>query len=74
MLGVLRQPRLGRLVVAGLLSEVGDWLLMIALPLFVLDLTGSALVTASVFVLDWCPPSCSARSPVYSSTGTSDGG
>lgn len=55
MLGVLRQPRLGRLVVAGLLSEVGDWLLMIALPLFVLDLTGSALVTASVFVLELVP-------------------
>lgn len=55
MLTVLRRPRLGRLTAAGLLSEVGDWLLLIALPLFVLDLTGSALVTATVFALELLP-------------------
>ncbi|MBA3338788.1 MAG: MFS transporter [Geodermatophilaceae bacterium] len=55
MLAVLRRPRLGRLTAAGMLSEVGDWLLMIALPLFVLDLTGSALVTATVFALELVP-------------------
>ncbi len=55
MLGVLRRPRLGRLTVAGMLSEIGDWLLMIALPLFVLELTGSTLVTATVFALELVP-------------------
>ena len=40
---------------AGLLSEVGDWMLFIALPLFVLQLTGSALVTATVFALEMVP-------------------
>lgn len=55
LLAVLRRPRPGRLTAAGLLSEVGDWLLLIALPLFVLDLTGSALVTATVFALELLP-------------------
>lgn len=55
MSGVLRRPGVGRLVAAGLASEVGDWLLLIALPLFVLDLTGSAFVTATVFVLELLP-------------------
>ncbi len=55
MLGVLRRPQMGRLMAAGLLSEVGDWLLLIALPLFVLELTGSALVTATVFALELLP-------------------
>lgn len=55
MLAVLGRPRLGRLTAAGLLSEIGDWLLLIALPLFVLDLTGSAMVTATVFALELLP-------------------
>lgn len=55
MFAVLRRPRLARLTGAGMLSEVGDWLLMIALPLFVLDLTGSTLVTATVFALELVP-------------------
>ena len=54
-LAVLGRPRLGRLTAAGLLSEIGDWLLLIALPLFVLDLTGSAMVTATVFALELLP-------------------
>jgi MFS family permease len=52
---VLRRPGVGRLGLAGLLSETGDWMLFIALPLFVLDLTGSPLVTASVFALELVP-------------------
>ncbi len=55
MFAVLRRPGLGRLTAAGMLSEIGDWLLMIALPLFVLELTGSALVTATVFALELLP-------------------
>jgi len=52
---VLGRPGVGRLGLAGLLSETGDWMLFIALPLFVLDLTGSPLVTASVFALELVP-------------------
>ena len=52
---VLRRPGLARLGVAGLLSETGDWMLFIALPLYVLALTGSSLVTATVFALELVP-------------------
>jgi Na+/melibiose symporter-like transporter len=55
LLAVLRRPGIGRLGLAGVLSEVGDWMLFIALPLFVLDLTGSALVTSTVFALELVP-------------------
>lgn len=51
----LRRPGIGRLGAAGLLSEVGDWVLFIALPLFVLQLSGSAFVTATVFALEVVP-------------------
>jgi hypothetical protein len=52
---VLRRPGVARLGGAGLLSEIGDWMLFIALPLFVLRLTGSSLVTATVFALELVP-------------------
>lgn len=51
----LRRPGLVRLGVAGLLSETGDWVLLIALPVYVLQLTGSAFTTAAVFVLELLP-------------------
>jgi MFS family permease len=52
---VLRRPEIARLGAAGLLSEIGDWMIFIALPLFVLQLTGSPLVTAIVFALELVP-------------------
>lgn len=52
---MMRRPGVVRLGVAGLLSEVGDWMLFIALPLFVLQLSGSPLVTATVFALEVIP-------------------
>jgi MFS family permease len=51
----LRRPGLGRLATGGLASDVGDWMLLVALPLYVLDLTGSAFVTATVFALELAP-------------------
>ncbi|HMJ32437.1 MAG TPA: MFS transporter [Baekduia sp.] len=52
---VLRRPGVAALGTAGLLSEVGDWMLFIALPLYVLKLTGSPLLTATVFAIELVP-------------------
>jgi MFS family permease len=54
-MSITRRPGVARLGVAGLLSETGDWMLFIALPLYVLQLTGSPLVTATVFALELLP-------------------
>src|SRR4029079_8982532 len=51
----LRRPGIARLGAGGLLSEISAWILFIALPLFVLSLTGSAFVTATVFALELVP-------------------
>jgi Na+/melibiose symporter-like transporter len=40
---------------AGLVSDTGDWLLMIALPLFALSVTGSALGASTVFIVELIP-------------------
>lgn len=40
---------------AGLVSDTGDWLLMIALPLFALSATGSALGASTVFLVELIP-------------------
>ena len=55
MTGPLRNPAFARLWAGGLLSEIGDWLLHISLPLFVLGLTGSPLITALTFMLGLLP-------------------
>ena len=55
MITVLHRPAVARLGLAGLVSEIGDWMLFIALPLFVLQLTDSPLVTATVFILELLP-------------------
>lgn len=47
----LRDRRFRRLWAAGLLGELGQWLLQIALPLLTLTATGSALSTSLVAVL-----------------------
>jgi len=45
MFGLLRQRNFSLLWFGQLLSLVGDWVLLVALPFYVYDLTGSALLT-----------------------------
>lgn len=52
---LLNNPRIAVLGGSGLIAEVGDWMLQIALPLYVLNLTGSPFVAATVFVLGLVP-------------------
>jgi MFS family permease len=54
-LGPLRQPAFRSLWLAGLASDAGDWLLFIALPIVVYQLTGSALGTSVAFVAELAP-------------------
>ncbi len=49
-------PAFRRLWAAGLISDTGDWLLFIALPLVVLRISGSALGTSIAFLLELIPP------------------
>ncbi|GGC78399.1 MFS transporter [Tersicoccus solisilvae] len=49
-------PAFRRLWLAGLISDAGDWLMLIALPLVVLHLTGSAVGTSLAFLLGLLPP------------------
>src|ERR1700756_3917883 len=48
-------PSYRRLWSAVAISETGDWLLFIALPLYVLQVSGSALATSSVFLAELLP-------------------
>lgn len=48
----LRLAGFRRLWVGGLVNDLGDWALLIALPVFVFNLTGSALTTSTVFVVE----------------------
>lgn len=48
----LRLGAFRRLWLGGLVNDLGDWTLLVALPVFVFELTGSALVTSTVFVVE----------------------
>lgn len=51
----LRNPSFRRLWSGGLINDLGDWTLLVALPVYVFQLTGSALITATVFVVELIP-------------------
>ncbi len=50
MLTLLRQRNYALLWVGGLISVLGDWVLIAALPFYVYNLTGSALASGGMFI------------------------
>jgi MFS family permease len=48
-------PAFRRLWIAGFVSEIGDWVLLVALPVYVYQRTGSAAATATTFVVALLP-------------------
>ena len=52
MLSVLRQRDFALLWFAGLVSITGDWMLVVALPITVYELTGSAFATGAILIAD----------------------
>ena len=50
MLATLRQRNFGLLWLGGLISMLGDWALLTALPFFVYERTGSALASSAVLI------------------------
>jgi len=55
MLATFRQCNFALLWFAGLISLAGDWTLMVALPIYVYQLTGSTLATSTVLMAKMLP-------------------
>jgi MFS family permease len=55
-MSALRVADFRRLWLAGLVSDAGDWLLLVSLPIVVYRYTGSALGTATAFLAELVPP------------------
>jgi MFS family permease len=51
----LRRRGFALLWAGGLVSDLGDWTLLVGLPVFVFQLTGSALTTSTIFVAELIP-------------------
>src|SRR6266700_401381 len=56
MIAVLRQRNFSLLWFAGLISMTGDWLLFIALPMYIYQMTHSILATSTMFMVEVIPP------------------
>jgi MFS family permease len=50
MLATLRQRNFGLLWLSSLISFIGDWVLIIGLPVYVYDMTSSTLATGGMFI------------------------
>ena len=55
MLAVLRQRNFALLWFGGLISMTGDWVLFIGLPIYIYQLSGSALATSLMFMAQIVP-------------------
>ena len=55
MLTVLRRRNVALLALGHLISVVGSWILLIALPFYIYQRTGSALAAGSMFLLEMVP-------------------
>jgi predicted MFS family arabinose efflux permease len=58
MFVVLRQRNFVLLWAGGIISQLGDWVLLVALPLFVYQRTGSALATGTLAIIETLPGVC----------------
>jgi MFS family permease len=55
MISLLRQRNFSLLWFGGLISMIGDWMLYIALPIYVYQLSGSTLATSATFIAKTVP-------------------
>ncbi len=55
MLAVLRQRNFSLLWIGQIISNVGDWVLFVALPFYIYFLTGSTLATGIMFIVQTLP-------------------
>lgn len=55
-MAALRERGFRRLWIAGLISDTGDWLLLVSVPIVVYQYTGSTLGTAAAFLVELIPP------------------
>ncbi len=53
--GPLAHPGFRRLWISGFISESGDWMFMVAMPVYVYELTGSVGATATNFLVELLP-------------------
>lgn len=55
MLAVFRQRNFALLWLGFVISMMGDWILLVALPFYVYQRTGSALATGTIFIVETLP-------------------